>query len=98
MTDPGVMKLRPYWQYDAKSTTPTPARVTSRWTAGLPGRQRGMEHMVPAERVPMPLHGQDASKRQVEAGAQGGADSAGRGLMPDPHFSTNPAKVRLSPT
>ena len=44
--------------------------------------------LVPSERVPVPLHRQDPIKA---AGRSPG------GVMPDPHFSTNPAKVRFTP-
>ena len=37
------------------------------------------------------------SKRQVEARGLKVEQSAPGGVMPDPHFSTNPAKVRFAP-
>ncbi|MFQ7451260.1 MAG: hypothetical protein ACLRNQ_07280 [Flavonifractor plautii] len=56
-----------------------------------------MEYMVPAERVPMPLHGQDALKETGRGPGLKVEQTAPEGLMPDPHFSTNPAKVRFEP-
>ena len=65
MTDPGVMKLRPYWQYDAVNDA---------------GGQRRVGLLVPSERVPVPLHRQDPIKAAGRSpGAQSGAISAGRG-------------------
>ncbi|MFR3319610.1 MAG: hypothetical protein ACLTS9_11150 [Sutterella wadsworthensis] len=55
-----------------------------------------MEYMVPAERVPMPL-GQDALKETGRGRGLKVEQTAPEGLMPDPHFSTNPAKVRFEP-
>ena len=39
----------------------------------------------------------DETKRQVEARGLKVEQSAPGGVMPDPHFSTNPAKVRFTP-
>lgn len=96
MTDPGVMKLRPYWQYDAINDTHTrPSHLA------MDGRVFPADH--PVWNTWFPPNGfrcrctvRTLSKRQVEA----------RGLMvedkfpaiaPDPHFGTNPAKVQFSP-
>ena len=66
MTDPDVMQLRPYWMYDAVNDSHTPESPCD-GREGIPGRQPYMGHMVSSERLPLPLHREDALK------ASGGA-------------------------
>ncbi len=96
MTDPAVMELRPYWQYDAVNDSHT-----------RPSHLEMDERVFPADSpvwdVWFPPNGfkcrctvRTLSKRQVE---QRGlkVETSFPAIAPDPHFGTNPAKVRFEP-
>ena len=97
MTDPGVMRLRPYWQYDAVNDTHTrPSHLA------MDGRVFPADH--PVWDTWFPPNGfrcrcivKTLSKRQVEQRGLTVETSAPRAALPDPQFSTNPAKVRFQP-
>ena len=96
MTDPGVMKLRPYWQYDAVNDTHTrPSHLA------MDGKVFPADH--PVWNTWFPPNGfrcrctvRTLSKRQVEARGLTVEDEF-PAIAPDPHFGTNPAKVKFSP-
>ena len=96
MTDPGVMKLRPYWQYDAVNDTHTrPSHLA------MDGKVFPADH--PVWNTWFPPNGfrcrctvRTLSKRQVEARELTVEDEF-PAIAPDPHFGTNPAKVKFSP-
>ena len=96
MTDPGVMKLRPYWQYDAVNDTHTrPSHLA------MDGKVFPADH--PVWNTWFPPNGfrcrctvRTLSKRQVEARELKVEDKF-PAIAPDPHFGTNPAKVKFSP-
>lgn len=97
MTDPGVMRLRPYWQYDAVNDTHTrPSHLA------MDGRVFPADH--PVWSTWFPPNGfrcrctvKPLSKRQVEARGLTVEEALPSGVAPDPHFATNPAKVKFSP-
>ena len=96
MTDPGVMKLRPFWQYDAVNDTHTrPSHLA------MDGKVFPADH--PVWNTWFPPNGfrcrctvRTLSKRQVE---QRGltVEQGFPAVEPDPHFGTNAAKVRFQP-
>ena len=96
MTDPGVMKLRPFWQYDAVNDTHTrPSHLA------MDGKVFPADH--PVWNTWFPPNGfrcrctvRTLSKRQVEARGLTVEDEF-PAIAPDPHFGTNPAKVKFSP-
>lgn len=96
MTDPGVMKLRPYWQYDAVNDTHTrPSHLA------MDGKVFPADH--PVWNTWFPPNGfrcrctvRTLSKRQVEA-RELKVEDRFPAIAPDPHFGTNPAKVQFSP-
>ena len=96
MTDPSVMKLRPYWQYDAVLDFHTrPSHLA------MDGKVFPADH--PVWDVWFPPNGfrcrcavRTLSKRQVEARGLTVEDKF-PAIAPDPHFGTNPAKVKFEP-
>ena len=96
MTDPAVMELRPFWQYDAVNdshTRPSHLEMDGRvfladspvWNTWFP--PNGFKCRCTVKTL---------SKRQVE---QRGltVETSFPAVAPDPHFGTNPAKVRFEP-
>ena len=73
MTDPEVMKLRPYWQYDAVNDSPDAPLSPRHGWQGLPGGFPGLGYMVPAQRLQVPLYGAEPEP------AAGGAAGPSRG-------------------
>ena len=96
MTDPAVMQLRPYWMYDAVQDSRTrPSHLA------MDGRVFPADHKI--WDVWFPPNGfrcrctvRTLSKRQVEARELKVEDKF-PAIAPDPHFGTNPAKVKFSP-
>jgi len=106
MTNPDVLKLRPYWQYDAvndKHTRPSHLAMDGRvfraddpvWDTWYP--PNGFRCRCGVKTL---------SERQVKArglaieeGAPRAAEVNGRfvNIMPDPYFSNNPAKIPFKP-
>lgn len=80
MTDPGVMKLRPYWQYDAVNDAHTRPSHLAMDGRVFPADSAVWDSWFPPNGVPVPLHRQDPIKAAGRSpGAQSGAISAGRG-------------------
>lgn len=96
MTDPDVMKLRPYWQYDAVQDSHTrPSHLA------MDGKVFPADH--PVWDIWFPPNGfrcrctvRTLSKRQVEAWGLTVEDKF-PAIAPDSHFGTNPAKVKFEP-
>lgn len=106
MTDPEVLRLRPYWQYDAvndQHTRPSHLAMDGRvfraddpiWDTWYP--PNGFRCRCGVKTL---------SERQVkergltvETGAPTAAEINGRyvNIMPDPNFSNNPAKAAFKP-
>ena len=96
MTEPSVMKLRPYWQYDAvndSSTRPSHLAMDGRV---FPADSPVWDTWFPPNGFRCRCTVKTLSKRQVE---QRGltVEEGFPPVAPDPHFSTNPAKVRFEP-
>lgn len=97
MTDPSVMKLRPFWQYDAvndANTRPSHLLMDGKvypadhpvWDTWFPPNGFGCRCLV-----------RNLSKRQVEARNLTVEDVSPVSIFPDPHFNTNPARVKFEP-
>ena len=97
MTDPGVMKLRPYWQYDAVNDAHTRPSHLAMDGRVFPADSAVWDSWFPPNGFRCRCTVKTLSKRQVEARGLKVEQSAPGGVMPDPHFSTNPAKVRSTP-
>ena len=97
MTDPGVMKLRPYWQYDAVNDAHTRPSHLAMDGRVFPADSAVWDSWFPPNGFRCRCTVKTLSKRQVEARGLKVEQSAPGGVMPDPHFSTNPAKVRFTP-
>ena len=97
MTDPGVMKLRPYWQYDAVNDAHTRPSHLAMDGRVFPADSEVWNTWFPPNGFRCRCTVKTLSKRQVEARGLKVEQTAPEGLMPDPHFSTNPAKVRFEP-
>lgn len=97
MTDPGVMKLRPYWQYDAVNDAHTRPSHLAMDGRVFPADSAVWDSWFPPNGFRCRCTVKTLSKRQVEARGLIVEQSAPGGVMPDPHFSTNPAKVRFTP-
>ena len=96
MTGPDVLRLRPYWQYDAVNDAHTrPSHLA------MDGRVYPADHPVwdtwfPPNGFRCRCTVRTLSKRQVEAlGFQ--VETEFPAILPDPHFGSNPAKVPFSP-
>ncbi|MDE6456450.1 MAG: phage head morphogenesis protein [Dysosmobacter sp.] len=96
MTDPAVKKLRPYWQYDAVNDAGTRPSHLAMDGKVFPADSPVWDVWFPPNGFKCRCTVRTLSKRQVER----------RGLTverefpavePDPHFGTNPAKVRFQP-
>lgn len=97
MTSPEVLKLRPYWQYDAVNDSHTrPGHLA------MDGRVFAADSPVwdtwfPPNGFRCRCTVKTLSKRQVEERGLVVETGPPKDALPDPHFSTNPAKVRFTP-
>ena len=96
MTNPAVKELRPYWQYDAVNDEATRPSHLAMDGKVFPADSPVWDVWFPPNGFKCRCTVRTLSKRQVER----------RGLTverefpavePDPHFGTNPAKVRFQP-
>lgn len=107
MTEPGVMEARPYWQYDAvndKHTRPSHLAMDGRV---FPADSKVWDMWYPPNGFRCRCTIKSLSRRQVEQQklkveteipkAAELTDGRFVQILPDPHFSTNPAKVRFEP-
>lgn len=96
MTDPAVLELRPYWQYDAVNDAHTrPSHLA------MDGKVYRADSPVwdtwyPPNGFRCRCTVRTLSRRQME---QRGlkVEEGFPAVAPDPHFNTNPAKVRFEP-
>lgn len=96
MTDPAVMKLRPYWQYDAVNDSHTRPSHLEMDERVFPADSPVWDIWFPPNGFKCRCTVKTLSKRQVE---QRGlkVETSFPAIAPDPHFGTNPAKVRFEP-
>lgn len=97
MTSPGVMQLRPYWQYDAVNdfhTRPSHLAMDGRV---FPADSPVWDTWFPPNGFRCRCTVKTLSKRQVEQRGLMVETTPPRDALPDPNFSTNPAKVRFQP-
>lgn len=107
MTSPMVKKLRPYWQYDAVNDTHTRPSHLAMDGKVFPADSPVWDIWYPPNGFRCRCGVQSLSKRQVEERgltveekvptAEELSDGRFVNIMPDPNFSSNPAKVRFSP-
>lgn len=97
MTDPGVMRLRPFWQYDAVNDSHTRPSHLAMDGRVFPADSPVWDTWFPPNGFRCRCTVKTLSKRQVEQRGLTVETSAPREALPDPHFSTNPAKVRFEP-
>lgn len=96
MTDPAVMELRPFWQYDAVNDSHTRPSHLEMDGRVFPADSPVWNTWFPPNGFKCRCTVRTLSKRQVE---QRGltVETSYPGIAPDPHFNTNPAKVKFSP-
>ena len=97
MTDPGVKRLRPYWQYDAVNdahTRPSHLLMDGRV---FPADSPVWDTWFPPNGFRCRCTVKTLSRRQVEQRGLTVEERVPSGILPDPQFSTNPAKVRFQP-
>ena len=97
MTSPETLRLRPYWQYDAVNDAHTRPSHLAMDGRVFPADSEVWNTWFPPNGFRCRCTVKTLSKRQVEARGLKVEQTAPEGLMPDPHFSTNPAKVRFEP-
>lgn len=96
MTAPAVMQLRPYWQYDAVQDSHTRPSHLAMDGRVFPADHRIWDVWFPPNGFRCRCTVRTLSKRQVEARGLTIEDKF-PAIAPDPHFGTNPAKVRFTP-
>ena len=107
MTDPGVMKLRPYWQYDAVNDAHTRPSHLAMDGRVFPADSEVWNTWFPPNGFRCRCTVKTLSKRQMEQRGLTVETEAPRAarledgrfvnILPDPQFDTNPAKVRYQP-
>ena len=97
MTQPGVMELRPFWQYDAVNDSHTRPSHLAMDGKVFPADSPVWDTWFPPNGFRCRCTVKTLSRRQVEQRGLKVEESPPGGVLPDPHFSTNPAKVRFEP-
>lgn len=107
MSDPDVVALRPYWQYDAVNDAHTRPSHLAMDGKVFPADSPVWDTWYPPNGFRCRCTVRSLSKRQVEKRglkveedtprAAELADGRFVHILPDPQFSTNPAKVRFTP-
>lgn len=97
MTDPTVMKLRPYWQYDAVNDSHTRPSHLMMDGKVFPADSPVWDTWYPPNGFRCRCKVRTLSQRQVEQRGLTVEAAAPSALRPDPQFDTNPAKVRFTP-
>lgn len=97
MTSPGVMQLRPYWQYDAVNDSHTRLSHLAMDGRVFPADSPVWDTWFPPNGFRCRCTVKTLSKRQVEQRGLMVETAPPRDALPDPNFSTNPAKVRFQP-
>lgn len=106
MTDPDVLKLRPYWQYEAVNDKHTRPKHLAMDGRVFPADSPVWNIWYPPNGFRCRCTVRSLSKRQVEqqglkveTEAPKAAEVNGQfvNVQPDPHFKINPAKVPFSP-
>ena len=97
MTQPGVMQLRPYWQYDAVNDAHTRPSHLAMDGKVFPADSPVWDVWFPPNGFRCRCTVKTLSKRQVEQRGLAVEKDSPKAAFPDPHFSTNPAKVRFTP-
>ena len=96
MTDPGIMKLRPFWQYDAVNDAHTRPSHLAMDGKVFPADSPVWNTWFPPNGFRCRCTVRTLSKRQVEARGLT-VEEEFPAIAPDPHFDTNPAKVKFTP-
>lgn len=97
MTNPEVMKLRPYWQYDAvedQHTRPSHLAMDGRV---FPADHKVWDIWYPPNGFRCRCTVRSLSERQVKARGLRVETELPGSVVPDPHFMSNPAKERFQP-
>lgn len=97
MTDPTVKQLRPYWMYDAVNDSHTRPSHLAMDGMVYPADSEVWDVWFPPNGFKCRCIVRTLSKRQVEARGLTVGTKLPNSIMPDPHFATNPAKVKFSP-
>lgn len=97
MTSPGVKQLRPYWQYDAVNDSKTRPSHLAMDGRVFPADSPVWDTWFPPNGFRCRCTVRTLSKRQVEQRGLTVETENTTGIQPDPHFATNPAKVRFKP-
>ncbi|GAB6158288.1 hypothetical protein JCM39194_14880 [Desulfotomaculum varum] len=107
MTDPDVLKLRPYWMYDAVNDSHTRPSHLAMDGRVFPADSPVWDTWYPPNGFRCRCTVRSLSKRQVEQRglkveteipkAAELRDGRFVNILPDPSFSTNPAKVQFTP-
>lgn len=96
MTDPAVMELRPFWQYDAVNDSHTRPSHLEMDGRVFPATSPVWDVWFPPNGFKCRCTVKTLSKRQVEQRGLN-VETSFPAVAPDPHFGTNPAKVRFEP-
>ncbi len=107
MTDPDVLKLRPYWIYDAVNDSHTRPSHLAMDGRVFPADSPVWDVWYPPNGFRCRCTVRSLSKRQVEQQGLKVEDDVPKAaelrdgrfvnVLPDPSFSTNPAKVQFAP-